>query len=131
MLYGEFSLQQGSKKGIGADIIRPGKQQFCTEEDILVFHGVAGQFMDGVQMSRENDQDIIGGYRISVQIHRYRAAAFFDNDQFCFLMPVERYVRKVQRDAAQISIIGEAVRGMDLVFAVVLEFMARHIRSPE
>ena len=77
------------------------------ENDIFVFHTILLVLFDRVKLPRNNERDRPCGHGVGFEIDRDRTDALLDIDQLHFIMPVQRYVREVERNRAGVSDIGE------------------------
>ena len=96
------------------------------KNDIFVFHAPGFNRIDGMKLSRQDDGEGRTLYRILFQIYRDQSLPLFDIDQLHFIMPVQRHVGKIQRDCANIGIVGKAQVPVSDVFMIILIFKYIH-----
>ncbi len=122
----ELSLHKRRDKLRGAQVSASGYEQIRLENDIFVFHDIIAILLDGVELSRADDDDIAGCDRALLEIRGHDAPSLFYYNELHFRVPVKRDSREVTRDGAQIGVIGKICRGVRFCLVVILVFIDIH-----
>ena len=96
----DFSAHKRKKKIGGSHIVLPWNQHTRIKDDIFIFHEGIFQLVNGVELSRKNKNQSRTFYFVFPEIYRNASHPLFDVDQFQFIVPVQRYTRKIQWDRA-------------------------------
>lgn len=117
---------KGCDEFYSAQIRASGDEQLWFENDIFVLHIVCAILLDGMELSRADDNDVSGcdGQRRKVRGHK--AAPLLYDDELHFGVPVQRNRREVAGNGAEISIVWKIRRGMGFCLVIVLVFADIH-----
>ena len=122
------ALPEGLDHVVAAPVVRLGAVQYGQgEDDVLILHGPVGGAVDGVQLPRQHRHDAARLHRVALQIHRHRAPALLDVDHFHLVVPVQVHTVEVQRDRAQVGLVGKTRLFVQLGLLVLRVFLQLHV----
>ena len=79
-----------------------------------------------MELARHDGYDTSGGYFIGLHAYADSAVSFLDVDDLHLFMPVHGDGREIQRDRAEICIVGESRLLMELRFVILYVFFYFH-----
>ncbi len=99
--------KQGREKIRIADVCFSGDENIGMKNNIFIFHRLLLILCNRVKLPGQDQRDRSGGRRISEEVDRDHAPSFFDIDKFQLVVPVERHLREIKRDGAEVGIVGK------------------------
>ena len=93
---GELHGKKRMQKSVKAGIRTGGFQKLRMKNNIFIFHDLIRQTADRVELSGQNEGNILRMYFIGCEIYGNRTAAFLNIDEFHLIMPVQRNLHKIQ-----------------------------------
>ena len=97
------------------------------KNDIFVFHRLGFKLLYRVKLTGSDKKDRSGRYLIGSKIYRDEALSSFDVDNLKFIMPVERNIRKIKWNGAQIGVVWKL--GADVFFYFVEVFVGECVHN--